>query len=97
MTNDDYTGQIELGKQIVTDYIQKERPDYAARINALDWLPRDSDAISRKLWKLELIVGAEKHVISFAEEQLADAWGTPGGKRILKQHIDKFFRSLMES
>jgi hypothetical protein len=49
MAHIDYFGQIELGKQIATDYIQKERPNYAKRINALDWLPRDSNAFSRGL------------------------------------------------
>lgn len=82
MVNDDYAKQIELDKQIITDYIQKERPDYAARINALDWLPRDPDAFDECLWRLELISGTERHVISFPEEYLADVWSTPGGDRI---------------
>jgi hypothetical protein len=94
MAHNDYAWQIELGKQIVTDYIQKERPDYAARINALNWLFQDFEAFAQDLWRLELIAANERGIISFPEEHLADAWGTPGGDVVLKKRVDEYFRDF---
>ena len=43
---DDYYGQIEASKQIIADYLQKERPDYADRIKAFEWVQSSDDKVN---------------------------------------------------
>jgi len=90
---DDYEIQIQDGKQIVTDYIQKERPDFAKRINALSWF-KSSDDKGPSFHRLVIYIGKEHHSIKFYQTELEDATRTPGGDRPLKKRIDVFFGML---
>ena len=92
---DDYREQIEAGKQIITDYLQKERPDYAERINGFEWVPRSSDDITFGIHRLVTYIGDKHHTIKFEEVDLADAPATPGWDRRLKEMIDQFFIDLL--
>ena len=88
-----FTRQIGLGKLIVTQYI-KARAGTAEQIDAMKWLPRDADAFARNLWRLELFLGDRREIISFPQEDLADAGGTPDGDRVLRQRVDRLFERL---
>lgn len=92
---DDYERQIQNGKQIVTDYIQKERPDYAQKITELKWesSPEDKDA---GRCRLAIYIENHRETISFLSKNLADAPGTPDGSLSLKlkEIVDDFFRIL---
>ena len=91
---DEYKEQIEAGKQIITDYLKKERPDYGEKINDCKWVPRSSDDIARGIHRLVIYIGTERHTIKFEETHLADAPATPGWDRRLKEKIDQFFKEL---
>ena len=93
MSNYEYEEQVRIGKQIITDYIQKERPDYSSRINAMKW-DRDTEDWKKDLHCLVLLGGEKRHLLKFSEEELADASGTPGGDLQLKNMVDAFFRTL---
>ena len=92
---DEYKDQIEAGKQIITDYLQKERPDYANRINTFEWVPRSSDDIKHSKHRLVFYIEAKQYPIRFNEADLADAPGTSGWDRRLKEIIDQFFKGLL--
>ena len=89
----DYYGQIEAGKQIITDYLQKERPDYAKRINGFEWV-QSSDDKAYSIHRLVIYIGADRSSIKFEETHLADAPATQGVDRLLKEKIDQFFKEL---
>jgi hypothetical protein len=89
---DEYEIQIHDGKQIVTDYIQKERPDYLKRINAMKW-DQDTEDWKKGLQCLVLLSGEKRYLLKFSGEELADTPGTPGGDRQLKKKVDEFFRT----
>ena len=91
---DDYYGQIEAGKRIIADYLQKEWPDYADRIKELRWV-QNSDDKDYKIHRLSIFIGTERHTIKFEEVDLADAPATPGWDRRLKEKIDQFFKDLL--
>ena len=90
---DEYDIQILDGKQIVTDYIQKERPDFAKQINALLWIQSSNDK-GPSFHRLVLYIGKERHSIEFYQTELEDATGTPGRDRPLKKRNDTFFKML---
>ena len=90
---DEYDVQIQDGKQIVIDYIQKERPDFATRINALVWI-KSSDDKGPGFHRLVIYIGKERHSIKFYQTELEDATGTPGGDQPPKKRIDAFFKML---
>lgn len=90
---DEYDLQIQDGKQIVTDYIQKERPDFAKRMNALVCII-SSDDKGPGFHRLVIYIGKKRYSIKFYQTELEDATGTPGGNRQLKRRIDAFFKML---
>ena len=94
-SKENYDGQIAAGKQIITDYLKKERPDYAERINEFKWVPRSSDDIKHSKHRLVFYIGAKQYPIRFNEADLADAPGTSGWDRQLKEKIDQFFKELL--
>jgi hypothetical protein len=90
---DEYGRQIREGKQIVADYIQKGRPDFAKRIKAMKWIDSSADK-GLGFYRLVILVGKERHSIKFYQTELEDATGTPEGDRPLKNRIDAFVRLL---
>ncbi len=91
---DNYHEQIKAGKQIIVDYLQKERLDYAEKFNGFGWVPRSSDDITFGIHRLVIYIGDKCHTIKFEETDLADAPETPGWDRRLKKMIDQFFKEL---
>ena len=89
----DHEPGIQTAKQMINDYIQMERSDFAKRINALLWIHGSKDE-QPAFHRLVVFSGKQRHSIKFYHTELDDATRIPGGDLRLKKRVDAFFRLL---